>query len=690
MNRDTAARIEERWNRREVEGGRVGLAKLGDAEFSGAVQLGGGWLYMLNGRVVGTVGGTLAGLLDESHFDAYETPHPSLPLLFAMHEQNVEPEARYFTDDTPLEEVHETLSSGSFTGYVELSENVHSGDYYIVYYGGRALHAAFVGSTEKLLTDQEAFERANDEVGIFEVNAVDLDVQEVPEPPDDVTGAAVADESGSEDAQGQSSTDTEPAATEEPAASMDASGTEEQVEETTNETSSQSAPKEDIKGSPLSDSETAEPTTDSEAAAPGTEEIPKDTTDEPTSVSSDRADRTDTSTEDRETADGRTGSEAPGGDTGTYDSDPAPSTSRREGSQVEEEVAWRERRTVPALDPERTGSSPDEAASQKKARTGEFATSQEDRSTSSKAATPSPQAERIQSLEAEIKELRNQLSTIEQERTELHDDREELIQERDRLKSRVEQLEDGDETGRSGPNDRSPEDVLPKTDLFVRYDSKSDTTLEDVLEGNASRESLGANLRLESHTRFDASEVTVEGQDFDSFLQNTLAYRFAAWAVKSFAFEIRETDNQAVLRDLYEALPEIDRVEFDGTVTTRTDDGEESRLRFDLVFRNQMGQPLVVADIDEGRDPTGGERVDDLLERATSLVEAQGTLTTSILVTASFFHNEVHESVKRATKTGFLDRDSRRSFVKTGRNDGFHICLVEARDEAFHLSRPDL
>jgi hypothetical protein len=131
MEERTAARIGE-WGRREVGDGRAGLSKLGDGEFSGAVDAGGVWIFMLNGRIVGTPGGSVESVSARDALTAYTAPHPSLPLLFAMQERGGEIQSRYFTDDTALAAVHDTLASGKFTGYVELSENVHSGGGYAV------------------------------------------------------------------------------------------------------------------------------------------------------------------------------------------------------------------------------------------------------------------------------------------------------------------------------------------------------------------------------------------------------------------------------------------------------------------------------------------------------------------------------------------------------------------------------
>ena len=39
---------------------------------------------------------------------------------------------------------------------------------------------------------------------------------------------------------------------------------------------------------------------------------------------------------------------------------------------------------------------------------------------------------------------------------------------------------------------------------------------------------------------------------------------------------------------------------------------------------------------------------------------------------------------------GFLSRSDRESFVKVGRKAGYHLCLVEDRNDAFHLTVPEL
>jgi hypothetical protein len=745
MDRGTATRIEEEWNRREAGTGRDGVAKLGDAEFSGAVEGGGAWLFMLNGRIVGASGGSEDTLGPDDPLTAYTAPHPSLPLLFAMQDRGGETEARYFTDDAPLAEVHETLSSGNFTGYVELSENVHSGDYYVVYYGGRALHAAFIGNAERLVTGEEAFERASDEVGIYEVRSVDLDVRDAPEVEDDGTAETVG-AAAAVDSTGEESADTEDVETSDPgeAASVDTEtdpdpvdvgadpdlvdvGTDpDPVDVGTDpdgvETESRAEPESGIEadaGTSVDvdpgDETGTETESGSEAGVPGddansgaddaSEFEPEDT------AGGDVVDAVDDHSAgvdaDREDSPGAGDSDAGGPGPGTDESVLAGGvTAEHRGasdagseseSQIDDEAAWREQKTVPALDPERSGT-PEEESETSNARQEEPVSSGEEAAAETEAVAESgtaedapPEPDRIDELEAEIESLRERIESLSEERDDLRAERDRLAEERDRLQAQVRELkaDDGGSESR-GERDLTPGETLEQTDLLVRYGSKSDDTLADAHDGDATPESVGANLRLKTHTRFDSDAVTVNGEAFESFLEGTLAYRFARWLVEDLLFEIRETGNRNELRDLYDALPEIDRVEFEGSVTVDEESGGEREVAFDVVVRNQMGKPLLVADVDGDRDPTGGDLMEGLLDRTAAVAETTDSLSAAFLVTASFFHNEVHEQVLDATKTGFLDRDSRTSFVKAARNDGYHVCLIEAHDGEFHVSRPDL
>ena len=168
------------WETVPTEQGYDGLHALANTEFSGGVTAGNTWGFMLNGRLVGIPDGSLAAL-DGAALTAYEAPTPALPLLYTMQSQETEKQAEYYTNETAIADADTTLSDGNFTGYIKLSENVLSGDYYIVYYGGRSMSVAFVGNSRTLLTGEEAFERANDEIGIYNVYPADIDVIDLPE-----------------------------------------------------------------------------------------------------------------------------------------------------------------------------------------------------------------------------------------------------------------------------------------------------------------------------------------------------------------------------------------------------------------------------------------------------------------------------------------------------------------------------
>jgi len=148
---------------------------------------------VFEGRVVGTADADLDAFADASG-TVYQSPAEVLPVLFAMQEQGGEPRAQYYTNDTSLSEADRKLSQGGFTGYIELSENVLSGDYYVTYTAGESMAAAYVGNSRRLETDDDAFELADEEVGIYTVYEVDLDVREIPDPEatGDVTAAGDA------------------------------------------------------------------------------------------------------------------------------------------------------------------------------------------------------------------------------------------------------------------------------------------------------------------------------------------------------------------------------------------------------------------------------------------------------------------------------------------------------------------
>ncbi|MEF8826311.1 MAG: hypothetical protein V5A27_08250 [Halapricum sp.] len=191
MTTRTADRLDN-WESRPFTDGYEGLRTLSDRSFSGAVTAGRATLYMLNGTVVGVLDGSIEDFEDATG-TIHEAPTPALPLLSVIQERNDEVRAKYYTEDTPLQEANEKLSDGGFTGYIELSENILSGDYYVVYHGGKSMSVAFVGESERLISGDEAFEQADNEVGIYEVRPGSVEPIEIPEPEESAAATATTD-----------------------------------------------------------------------------------------------------------------------------------------------------------------------------------------------------------------------------------------------------------------------------------------------------------------------------------------------------------------------------------------------------------------------------------------------------------------------------------------------------------------
>ncbi|NHN40224.1 transcriptional regulator [Halorubellus sp. JP-L1] len=808
MDSRTEERVKD-WESRPFSSGYEDLRELADAEFSGAVETGSTTAFVLNGKVVGVVGGDVESFEGASG-TIYEAPHPSLPLLFAMREQGGEERAKYYTNDTPISEADETLSSGSFTGYVELSENVLSGDYYVVYYGGRSMSCAFVGNSEQLVTDDDAFDRANDEVGIYTVWDVDIEVQDVPpaedEPEDDsqddaagsgAGGAAVGASGSAADAAGGADVGV-PDAEDDSDAGVDA-------------VSADSSPTPGTGGATASDATVGSDATAGAADDDGAVAAPPvdDAEDSPGAVDEAEPDRQGESQRnargtdperrrsggrrDDRGAGGRDGADAGQGDRERVSADAGQGDRERAGadagqgvddatrrhadepqggrdggdgeaggamaevpdevmaevedeaqtSEIDDEAAWRETTTIPSINPERSTDDDDDdplsasAASPSSSRTqgGRDASGREptgsnggrsrNRSSGAErtesrqrsgapASTGGPSGaapERVSELESELEDVRGERDAVASERDDLERERDELRERNRELEARVESLEsevadleadlasarehlEAEESPAAAASvELSPREALEGTNLFVRYGSKSATTLEDVHDTDVSVADLEANLRLEYHTGFDAADAAVDGQPYDEFLYDSTPYRFVEWFVYDLVFEIRDTGNESDLGDLYEAFPKVDRIELYGDVSLRYDeDGEEHREQttFDVVVRDRMGNPLLVANVNDGRDPATESMMVDLQERASRVKRTSDALAGAFMVTASFFEPEALEIADEATSGSLLRRDSKKSYVKLSRKRGYHLCLVETRNGEFHVNVPEL
>ncbi len=646
------------WDSDPFDGGYDGLRSLADREFSGAVTQGTAWLFMLNGRVVGIVDGDMEAF-EGTDGTTYTAPDPSLPMLFAMQSTGGDIQGKYYSEDTPMSEVDATLSSGSFTGYIELSENVLSGDYYVVYYGGRRMPCAFVGNSRRLLTEEEAFERADDEVGIYKVHDVDIDVLEIPDDSEETEDAGTA--AGSDD-QPDAPDAADP-------------GTDTGVD----------------RGDDVDENTDSGDGVGSRASEPG-------------AVTPDRGDGQTVSSEQSDARPASAGAEA-----STKARDAAPTETDSDGNQFAREEQWRETRAIPSLDPEESGAVIDDGRNGAASAVGPGGVESQpggDAAVSSDPGTTAAQdPEKLRGqlrkveqardeAQRQLQQARARVEDLESEREDLQERNAELKQRVADLESRVEELrgklaESGDPVGGSAERNLTPTEAIDGTNLFVRYASKSGGTLEKAQEGTINREEVNENLRLEHHTEFEASTTTVDGRSFEEFLTDTTEYRFVEWAVRELPFEISETASEAALGDLYEALPDVDRAELHGTVAVDTEEGPVQR-EFDVVLRDRLGDPLVVADVNDSREATTATALDGLVEDASTVAGAGEPLAAAVSVTAAYFEPEALEAAADATGGGLLSRDKRKSFVRLSRKRGFHLCLVETRGGGFHINVPDL
>lgn len=599
------------WDGRPFSGGYRGLQGLVDREFSGAVEVAECWLLLINGRIIGVYEEyegsdgprqepTDIERIEGASGTAYEAPHDALPLLFTMQARGGEVVARNPTKDRPLEEIHRELEQDGFTGYLVLSEHVLSGEYYVVYQGGRSMSVAFIGGARRLKTDEEAFERAKKEVGIYEVRAVRLEVTDVPEPTDDVGGEAglVPDTSAEE------TEESDPPA---------AYGTFD-------------AP--DVTG----EAHTGDPA--SEAA------------DDPTTVVNPDPDAASNQTDDAPVAEPSTAT-GPADEPDGEEGDPS--------ETVDEEVAD----LAPAVAEPDDGDDPSDET---------MATESEAKPAGSDEPPTTPDAAAVARLEARLDELSREQSdltaTVEQ------------------LRARLDEVVGAGGDAFEPSERRSQAEALAETTLLVRYRSGSETTLKTIQEGGGDHDALASNLQLERVTPFDAEETAVDHQRYDDFLQGTVAYRFVTWLVTEFPFEVRATEATGELAALYDALPEIDRATFDQPAT-------EVGGPFDVVFQNQSGDPLVVVTIEEGAGPPTREATESFIQRASDAESEMETLAGAFLVTTGYINEDALGPVHDATRTGMLNRGRRKSYVNLS-SGGFHLCLVEASGESFHLAVPDL
>ena len=809
MSMRTAELVSE-WDSVPFDGGYEGLRALEAREFSGAVVSGPTRLFMLNGTVVGVLDGDLEAFEDGGG-TARQAPHDALPLLVVMQARAGEPRAQYYTEETAISDVDRTLTDGKFTGYVELSENVLSGDYYLVYHQGRSMSVAWVGSSQRLVTDDEAFEQADGEVGIYQVMPAEIEPIALPEPEstggDSAVGGAVGgvESNPSEPAEAEpssdpadvepatESTDTDPSAdpTDEfaepaldgeqtettTAATSDPSTAEDSGGQSTAPSgppgskaagSSQGTAVDESQSGSGSASETTR--TDRESATDQPTESPSETTTDTASGVTERTERepsagTTERTEPepsaetnertasqsdsvtRETTEsttaGRAGSETPdsrervssespdqpatptNAENEPTDTDSGPAESPTAGGSASASAleTW----SIPSLDPELSSSddtaavanqsepqrdpTPSEPATTDRQpeqtttdrQPEQTTTDRQPEQTAQDTDEREPQAAPTAELEATLEEREAQIRELEGEIQQLTAENEDIAAERDRLQGELEearaeiqrlqsQLDAADTPDTAGLS-LSTTEAIDGTNLFVRYHSKGEATLKKAQDGGVDRDAVEENLRLEYHTQFDGEDAVVDGVEFETFLRESIQYRFVDWLVRNLLYEIRDTGHANAMSVLYEALPAIDRAELNGNVSVKyTEDGQEHReqQQFDVVVRDRMGNPLIVANINDSRQAATDSQMTDIVRNAERVGDSSGSLSAAFLVTSSFFEPEALETAEEATSSGLFSRDKRKSFVNLSRKDGYHLCLLEARNKEFHLAVPEL
>jgi len=257
------------------------------------------------------------------------------------------------------------------------------------------------------------------------------------------------------------------------------------------------------------------------------------------------------------------------------------------------------------------------------------------------------------------------------------------------LRARVDELESQLGTAATDGPSLSPPEAFDETNLFVRYESKGKTTVESAHGGEGTAAELAQNLRLVYHTQFETDGATVDGEPFEEWLYATQQYRFVEWLVGQLVFEIRETETTSELSGLYDALPTIDRIELSGEIAV-PDGGETVDIDFDIVCRDQMGEPLFVADLDASRQPVSAGQMASLVQDSELVCETESAFAGAFFVSAAFFEPGALETASDATSGSLLSRDSRLSYVKQSRKRGYHLALIESRDDGFHLSVPDI
>lgn len=559
----------ESWERHSFLRGYAELRGMEGESFSGVIGVRDSWMFMLNGKIVGIDNGGIEDF-EGTEGSIYVSPHPSLPLLFSMQTSVKEKGMQYYTDDKPIEEVDAMLREAEFTGYLELSENVLSGDYYIVYHRGRSMNVAFIGNVKRLITDEEAREGTEGEVGIYEVNSVAIKPILIPE-----------------------------------------------------EKSTENLHQEIIEMAVESEGEIV----GEQEVAPEVESIPDVSSEEPP----------------REVI----------------------KKDVEEGRIFEGEAEWRKSRVVPSIDPTRDGAM---VTALKKEKEKEIKGEIED-------------GEELKEIIEEIEENQNDPDIPEN------------------VPSKGSQ--ESQRGGRSAQNIVDEEFAKEKSNIFIRYKKDDGPTLLKSLKRKEKYgiDAVKANLKYEIYSRFEVDNTLVKGkrgtEEVEEYIRKTPEYRFAEWAYLTLPYEIKGTENVKLLKSLYRAIPRIERVRLRSVVETFEKEGDSRRYRFDVIMDDAEGRPLIVANVNDDVDPTGGEMITELVDSASKVAEYEDTFVAAFLVSSSYHSKETREVAtkkikgKRRSRKG--DSKIKDPRVKVSRKSKYYLGLVDCREgEEVHLVFPEL
>lgn len=570
MEQSILSRMES-WERRSFLRGYAELREMERESFSGVIVAGDSSMFMLNGKIVGIDNGRIEDF-ERNEGGIYISPHPSLPLLFSMQTSVKEKGMQYYTDDKPIEEVDVMLREAEFTGYLELSKNVLSGDYYIVYHRGRSMDVAFIGNVNRLITDEEAREGTKEEVGIYEVNSVGIKPISIPEA-----------ESTENLHQGIIETEVQ----------SEGRIEEEEVEE--------------------------------REVVPKMESVPE--------VSGE-------------------------------DSPREVITGGAEGEKFEGEMEWRKSRVVPSIDPTKDGAMVTALKKEKE--------------------------KEIKGGEREEGGLKEIIEEIEANQNDPD------ISER--VTFEVSQEAQG---GGAVENIVDEELAKEKSNIFIRYKKDDGPTLLKSLNRKQKYgiDAVKANLKYEIHSRFKADKTLVKGkrgtEEVKEYIRKTPEYRFAEWAYLTLPYEIKGTENVKLLKSLYRAIPQIERVRLRSVVETFEKEGDSRRYRFDVIMDDAEGRPLIVANINDDVDPTGGEMITELVESASKVAEYEDAFVAAFLVSSSYHSKETREvatkKIKGKSRLKKGDSKIKDPRVKVSRKSKYYLGLVDCREgEEVHLVFPEL